>query len=216
VPLYVRGGFNGWGTTTPLGFDGAGKYQTVVTGLAAGSYGFKVADANWTGPSNCGAGANGNLTLGTPFGLVCNSSSGNINATFPVTGSYLFSADFTNAAAPMLTVEKATFDAALYVRGLTGDWGSGVNNLMTYVGGGKYTYFRRLAPASEQFKVADANWTDGTNCGAAGPLVAGTPLPLACTGNPPNIPFTVPADGYYQFSLDATTPTAPALTVTDP
>ena len=220
--LFVRGGFNDWGNgpspTAPMSFDGAGKYQAVIAALAAGTYGFKVADANWTGPTNCGAGANGNLTLGTPFALVCNNSSGNINATFPATGTYLFSADFSNVAAPLLTVEQAPFAAALFVRGSFNDWGNGPSPTtpLAYIGGGKYSAYARLAPASAQFKIADANWTDGTNCGAAGPLVAGTPLTLACSGNTPNIPFTVSADGYYQFSLDATLPAAPALTVTAP
>jgi pullulanase len=219
--LFVRGGFNDWGNgpspTAPMSFDGISKYQAVIASLAAGSYGFKVADANWTGATNCGAGVNGNLTLGTPFALVCNGSSGNINATFTA-GTYLFSADFSNVAAPLLTVEPAPFAVTLYVRGSFDDWGNGPSPTMplSYVGGGQYTAYRRLAPSSAQFKVADAGWTDGTNCGAAGPLVAGTPLTLACAGNTPNIPFTVPSDGYYLFRLDATTPTAPALTVTPP
>ena len=222
--LYVRGGFNDWGNgpspTAPMSYDGpSGRYYAAVPVNTAGAYAFKVADANWSGPTNCGAGASGNLTIGTAFPLVCNNSSGNINVTFAV-GTYVFWADFSNAAAPMLTVEPNPAPT-LYVRGGFDDWGNGPSATMplAYLGGGKYSAFRRIAPASYGFKIADANWTGPTNCGASAANAAvtlETPFTMACNSNSQNIGLTTPNDAYYYFGLDATTPATPALTVSGP
>ncbi len=219
--LYVRGGFTDWGTSAPMRWDGISKYRAEILNLAAGASDFKIADADWGngngGASNCGAGASNTVTLGTPYALNCSNSSGNLNINLASAGSYLFAVDGSNPAALTLTVEKIPFTAALYVRGLSGDWSDASTNRMSYLGGGIYKYSKQLNAGGQEFKIADSGWTSGTDCGAGTPLAVGTPLTLACAspGNG-NIAFTVPAAGFYDFSMNATTTTAPVLTVSGP
>jgi pullulanase len=220
--MYVRGGFNDWGNgpapSAPMTWDGLTKYRAEVLNMPAGAYQFKVADANWTGASNCGAAAGGtSVTLGLPFALTCDNGSQNIGLTLAAAGSYLFAVDGSNPAALQLTVEQMPFAAALYVRGLNTDWSASTPTRMSYLGSGLYKYTVQLAASAQQFKVADAGWTDGTNCGTATPVAVGAPLTLKCVGpGNDNIAFTVPSAGFYDFSMNATSTTAPVLTVSGP
>lgn len=221
--MFVRGSFNDWGNgpapTTPMTYDGVGRYRA-TTNLNAGSINFKVADSGWSAPFNCGAAAGGGpntVTVGTPFALTCADGTGNLNLTLPATGAYLFNVDATNPAAPSLTVERAPFDVALFVRGLGEDWSDAASNRMTYLGGGVYEYLRQLPAGNDTFKVADSGWSTGTNCGGSTPLTIGTAYPLNCVG-PGNDDITLPAmaPGFYLFNLNAMDPIAPQLTVTGP
>jgi pullulanase len=237
--MFVRGSFNDWGNApqvaTPMTYDGVSRYRATVAfptpavpGVNGGapfvptlpaSINFKVADAGWTGPTNCGApdGGSGAVTIGTAFTLACNNSSQNLTVNIPSAGSYLFNVDATNPAAPTLTIERAPFDAALFVRGLGDDWSDAASNRLQYVGGGTYEYLRRLPLGNDDFKIADSGWTAGTDCGASAPLALGAALTLACAG-PGNGNITLPAmaPGVYFFSLNAMDPMAPQLTVTGP
>ena len=225
--LYVRGGFNDWGNggggapKYPMAWDGLSKYRAEVLNLPAQSFEFKIADADWTGATTCGAGAGGNtVTVGTPYTLFCSGSSGNLSIAFPSAGSYLFAIDGSNPAALQLTVEQMPFAVALYIRGTLNDsWANPppASNRLSYLGGGIYKSTQGTVAGAYQFKIADAGWTDGTNCGASTAATIGTPLTLKCVGpGNDNIGFTVPSTGFYDFSLNATTPTAPTLTVTGP
>jgi pullulanase len=220
--MYVRGGFNDWGNgpspTAPMAWDGIAKYRAEILNLPASTFDFKVADADWTGASNCGAGAGSNVVaIGTAYTLNCNNSSGNLNITFPSAGAYLFSVDGSNPAALTLTVEKIPFAVALYVRGLDTDWTDAAANRMRYLGGGVYKYTKKLNAGDQQFKIADSGWTDGSNCGASTAAAVGTPLTLKCAGpGNDNIALPVGAAGVYDFSMNATSVTAPVLTVSGP
>jgi hypothetical protein len=220
--LFVRGGFNDWGNgpapTAPLAWDGISKYRTVIASLPANTFEFKIADNDWSGPTTCGGAADGSsVTIGQPYALTCSSDSKNVKVTFPTAGSYLFAVDGSDPASLKLTVEQVPFAAALYVRGLGGDWSDATGNRMNYLGGGIYQYKRGLSISEQKFKIADSGWTAGTDCGASSPVAVGTPLTLACQG-PGNgdIVFNVPAAGTYTFSLDATSTVAPKLTVSLP
>ena len=219
--LYVRGIAGDWGTTNSMKWDGVGTYRAEILNLAAGASQFKIADADWGGnnggASNCGAGATATVTVGTPFALNCNNSSGNLEINLATAGSYLFAVDGSNPAALTLTVEKLPYTAALFVRGLDADWTDAATNRMAYLGGGVYKYSKKLGVGAQQFKIADSGWTDGTNCGTGTAVTPGTPVTLACAGpGNDNIPFNVAAAGYYDFLMNATAPAAPVLTVNGP
>jgi pullulanase len=220
--LFVRGGFNDWGNgpapTAPLAWDGIQTYRAVIENLAASSYNFKIADNGWTGPTNCGGATDGtSVTIGQPYTLTCSADSKDVSVTFPSVGSYLFAVDGSDPASLKVTVEKVPFAAALYVRGLNGDWSDATGNRMTFLGNGIYQHKRTLAISTQDFKIADSGWTAGSDCGAASPLSVGSPLTLACTGpGNGNISFAVPAAGTYTFSLDANNPAAPGLVVSGP
>jgi pullulanase len=214
--LFVRGVNGDWTTANPMTFDGVDRYTALLPNVTVGDQQFKIADADWTGATNCGGAQSGQVVeLGVPAPIACFSDSQNLSLTVVEAGSYFFSMDVTDPGAPALTVEKLPIDAALFLRGLNGDWSDAVGNQMDFIGGGTYRARKLLNTGGQEFKVADSGWTSGTDCGAAGPLQIGEPLVLNCAGGP-NIPFTVVDPGTYEFSLDASNAAAPALTVTGP
>ena len=220
--VYVRGINEDWGATatTLMQQDPASNVYRVVLNAPAGpdNVGFKIADADWTSGTDCGSDTP--VTIGQPLTLACASpGNGNIAVTFPTAGTYLFALDATNPAAPQLTVEKTPFNVALYARGVGADWDASATNRFQYLGSGLYR-LRRAAvagPDADGFKIADADWTSGTDCGATTALTIGQSLTLACTGpGNGNIAVTWPATGTYTFSLNATNAVTPQLTVTGP
>jgi pullulanase len=224
VDLFIRGDLNGWADPPPpsaqMSYDARGTYRVVIDGLAAQAYNFKVADAGWGGSnggaSNCGAGAQGTATLGEPLPLFCDGSSGNVGITLPEAGSYLFAADFTNPSAPTITVERATFDTSVFVRGSFNGWADPppAGTRLGELGAGILAVPLRLAAGEVNFKVADATWAI-VNCGG-GATTLGQPTVLTCDSNSPNTVLTAPADGIYTFTLDANDVNAPVVTVTGP
>jgi pullulanase len=227
--LFVRGGFNDWGSPTPteqyrLRFLGGSDY-TVSAPVGAGNWEFKIADAGWTADTNCGAGAaGGNVRLGVPLTLECQSNSGNLAMSAPSAGDYTFSLDAASTTNPVLTVSKTPpTPLTLYVRGGFNDWGNGPAPTAPLIWDGVGTYravIDGLPAASYEFKIADNDWggtTGGTtNCGGATggtSVTIGTPYPLACDSNSQNMGITFPAAGSYLFAVDAANPAALQLTV---
>ncbi len=221
--LFVRGGFNDWGNgpspTAPLAWDGLGTYRAVINGLSAQTYDFKIADNDWSGPTNCGGATGGTkVTIGQPYALTCDNNSQNMGVTFPAAGSYLFSVDASNPAALSLTVEKVPLDVPLFLRGLGGDWSDGAQNQMSYLGGGFYGINKAVAASAGEFKIASSDWSTA-NCGgtAAGvDVTPGTPFAMECGANPPNAKFAPAAAGVYTFTYKRVDAASGQLTVTGP
>ncbi len=226
--LFVRGGFNDWGNPTPtdaykLAFLGGVNYAVSSPIAAAGAYEFKIADANWTADTNCGAGAaGGNVRLGVPQTLECQGNSGNLAITAPAAGNYTFSLDASSTLNPVLTVERTPpTPLALFVRGITGDWSANPVRELAWDGVSKWQVVIDNLPANaaQDFKIADADWggSNGgaTNCGAGATatVTVGTPYTLNCDNNSGNLNMTLPAAGSYLFSVDAANPAALQLTV---
>jgi pullulanase-type alpha-1,6-glucosidase len=104
--VYIRG------TLTDPQWDGLdykfakvaeGRYEVAVTGLAAGSYQFKVADDSWS-THNWG-GSTGNPVLAPGGNLTLATNGANINLTITTAGDYTFILDTTNLEAPVLSLE---------------------------------------------------------------------------------------------------------------
>jgi hypothetical protein len=195
--------------------DGTGKYRVILPGLGAVSYAFKVADADWLASSNCGSGAGGStVTVGQAYTMTCPGD--NMSITLPAAGSYVFTADFNNAAAPTLTVTRTAFDVAVFARGAFNGWADPPpdNARLFELGGGLLARSILLSAGETAFKVADASW-NVFNCGG-GTATSGTPVTLSCGSESPNTTFNAPAAGYYSFTLDANNKTAPSVTVKGP
>jgi pullulanase len=227
LTLFVRGGFNDWGNgpapTAPLAWDGVSTYRTVISGLTAASFDFKIADNDWGGTTggatNCGGATGGtSVTIGTPYALTCASSSQNMGITFDVAGSYLFAVDWSNPASPQLTVEKVPVDVPVFVRGIGGDWTDAPGNQMIYLGGGFYALNKAVAATANEFKVASSDW-DTLNCGAgtAGDTVTvGTPLATACGDGTGNLKLTPAKAGTYTFTYRRIDAASGEVTVSGP
>lgn len=98
--IYLRGSFNGWGTTDEAEFlttSTAGVYEIKNLTFANGSDGFKVADANW---GDINLGGNGALTIGQPYTLVA----GGGNIKLPTDNEYKCSVITLDMNAKTLTV----------------------------------------------------------------------------------------------------------------
>lgn len=106
TPIYLRGEVTsaGWGDTNAtnnLVYQGKGLYAITVS-MAAGTYQFKVAEANWSNP-NLGGSA---VVLGEPGELI-QGSNDNLSITIASAGNYRFTVDTTSPGAITLTVVAA-------------------------------------------------------------------------------------------------------------
>jgi hypothetical protein len=103
----------------------------------------------------------------------------------------------------------------MYVKGTMNEWSNAQE--MVYDGNNIYSSEYVLDATSYEFKVADADWTEATNFGAA---TGDEALELDMTkdlvfgeGIAQNITLDIVTAGTYKFSLDATDTSAPVLTV---
>ncbi|MBU3001853.1 pullulanase-associated domain-containing protein [Paraglaciecola arctica] len=217
--MYVKGTLNEWSNTQAMVYEGDNIYTSTFV-LEAADYEFKVADANWTDDTNFGAAAGDEaLELDTTKSLVFGEGvAQNITLTITDAGNYKFTLDATDPAAPILTVNNAAPYGAteMYVKGSMNEW----SNLqaMEYLGDNIYSSTYTLDVTSYEFKVADADWTEATNFGAATGEEA---LELATAktlvfgeGIAQNMTLDITVPGDYTFTLDATDPAAPIITVT--
>lgn len=210
--IYVKGEMNGWGATDAMTYDGEGIYSLALQ-LDAGSYNFKVADAGWTTPI-FGGGADGNsVTLGVAKTLA--SPGGDLNVVIPNNATYVFTLDANNKDAPVLTVQELPpygVGTTVYLKGSmnTPVWSN--NNPMTYAGGNVYQVDIELSVQPYEFKFADANWGDINYGAAAGAMTLNTAKTLEENGG--NLSLNVTEAGTYRFSVDASLPEAPVMTIT--
>jgi len=218
--IYLRGTLtstttparDGWAVTdsvNKLTYKSEGIYEAVVALEASTTpYEFKIADASWGVLNTAPLKSDGvSITLGEAKTFNPDSGdTGNAKLKITETGSYQFTVDATNKVHPILTVTR--FDplniyasTPLYVRGdvIANAWSAGESNKMEYIGLGKYSKALPLDTKSYSFKIADADWTAGTNFGA-GDVTLGDGL----TDSGGNIGLSA-TSGTYIFTIDTTT-----------
>ncbi len=101
--VYLRGGLNGWGEADQFTYDGANIYSITLP-LAAGAFDFKVASSDWS-TVDFGAGGDGqNVNLATDKTLARGGQ--NLKISIADAGTYKFSVNATDSAAPVLNVTK--------------------------------------------------------------------------------------------------------------
>ena len=215
--LYARGSFNGWENQDAYAFSYADNIYSMVVHLEASPdvYEFKIADANWSEPTSFGTLAGEeDVVLGEAKVLTVTEGQ-NIKITASEAANYQLTFDATDPQAPVLTVIQVTYDQVMYVKGSMNEWSN--TDAMTYVGEGVYNLEYTLDAGDYEFKVADANWTEATNFGAAEgdeALTLGEPKTLVFgEGIAMNIAMSITEAGSYNFTLDASVPEAPVLTV---
>lgn len=91
--VFVRGGFNGWGTTDVMTWNGVDSYSATLS-LDAGTWEFKIADGDWgnLGGPNFGAAPSGGieeftLDVASDIGPNC---CDNLSITLAEAGLYTF------------------------------------------------------------------------------------------------------------------------------
>ncbi|GAA5213784.1 pullulanase-type alpha-1,6-glucosidase [Corallincola platygyrae] len=178
VPL-LRGDMNEWGGDDAFTFDTVGIYSIQLQ-VAAGTFNFKVADADWGGQGiNLGGGATVALEEET---VLVPGSNDNLSITIEEAGEYVFTLDAFDTNKPTLLVEPyveapvepepasctlldpstdtAPIAEALFVRGDHSGWEAEAEYAFEYKGNNVYQASFTNS-GTIQFKIADssANWT---------------------------------------------------------
>lgn len=108
-------------------------------------------------------------------------------------------------------------DTAIYVRGgvSAAGWDATAANRLKYEGNGIYSVVLDVPAGTNEFKIAEANWSS-PNLGSSQVVTVGTPVTLT-QGSNDNLHITLATAGTYRFELNALqSTTAPILTVTNP
>lgn len=219
--LYLRGGFNDWSAEegSDYQFDYNDGIFTLVAAIpaAADAYEFKVADLNWSEPTSFAAMATeGDVVLGEAKSLMVGEGEGeNLKLMVTADANYQFTFDASDPENPTLTVIEVLYDGVMYVKGSMNEWSN--TTPMMYEGNSVYTFEMALDVADYEFKVADSNWTEATNFGAAvgeEALTVGAAKTLVFgEGIAQNITLAITEAANYKFTLDATDPAAPVIIV---
>ena len=219
--LYLKGSFNDWATNEEYVFEYADGIYTMVASLAASAddYSFKIADDLWSEPTSFGAlETEEPVVLNEGKTLIVGEGIGqNITFTVAADANYQFIFDATDPELPVLTVIEVPLKRVMYVKGTLNEWSN--SQAMLYEGDNIYTSTFVLDATDYEFKVADANWTDDTNFGAVlGDEMLSLDMSKSLVfgeGIAQNITMTIADAGNYKFTLDATDPVAPVLTVSN-
>ena len=209
--VLLRGDMNAWGTDIEFSYDGSQRYSVMVT-LDAGTYGFKIADADWSAVNFGAAGATeiapgGSLTLGA--------GGDNLSLTIAAAGNYVFALDASDSNSPVLSVrDEVPFgETTVLLRGDMNGWDE--STPLVYDSDGQYTVTVDLTPGAYGFKLASVDWAT-INLGALSAdeatVVLDTPEDLL-PGSNDNLSIEITTEGSYVFTLDAYYPDTPVLTV---
>jgi hypothetical protein len=101
APIFVRGGFNGWGAENQFENFGGNDYQAEFE-IDPGAWEFKVASEDWSTDFT----ANGEVLIDTPVSLVPGAGAANSSVSLDAGGCFNFQLDVTDPAAPVLTLTE--------------------------------------------------------------------------------------------------------------
>jgi pullulanase len=210
---YVRGEMNSWSADDAFTYMGDGVYQAKVT-LAAGSYGFKVADFDWSSSINLGAPSSGGEVLEDQNFNLLPGSNDNLSITIAVDGTYIFTLDAANIEAPTLLVknEEPFVGTAVFIRGDMNGWSE--DNPQNNKGNGKYQATITISASTPSFKIASADWST-VNMGAPADDMEITEgeVQLLLSGSGDNFSMNFATDGEYTFIFDASDLAEATLTI---
>ena len=209
--VFIRGSMNGWGTDGMMSYVGSGEYRIAIT-LAAGDYEFKVASEDWSSVDFGGLSyAEADIEENLAEQLKRSGSNLKFNAALDAT--YIFSLDASDKENPVLTLynEEPFVGTSVFIRGSMNGWSE--DDVMTYIGGGKYQMNRNLDAGDYEFKVASADWStvDFGSGESEHDVTLGTAKLLAAKGV--NMTLAIPSQGEYSFIFDFSNRNEPLLTV---
>jgi hypothetical protein len=102
--LFIRGGFNGWGTDNQLVYKGKGIYEAQIL-ISPGNHAFKVGHKDWSAEWVISQDASVTVTPGTAYKM--DPHPGPEDYLFvKKTGAYTFSIDVSDPKAPLLRVVR--------------------------------------------------------------------------------------------------------------
>lgn len=105
APMYLRGGFNGWGIDHPLASQGKGRYEAEIV-VSPGYHGFKVGSKDWSAEWVIDPAASVTVAPGNSYRM--QTKAGPEDYLFvKKTSIWRFSIDASDPAAPLLRVTQA-------------------------------------------------------------------------------------------------------------
>ena len=222
--LYLRGNFNEFDTSAEMVFQGQSRYVGTVL-LDEGSYAFKIADEGFSAgqtfsiePSQGNEIAVGENTIfiATPQG----GTDTDLAITKPAL--YEFELNASNPSAPVLQVRvgvAAPYARSIYLHGTFNGPFSQIAR-MDYLGDNLYAAVITIDPDTYEFKIADTGFSDASTFSADAdsqvPILLTIPTKLVpAIGQGNNALFEAAESGAFRFELDAETPAAPILLITE-
>lgn len=214
--IYARGTVSetDWSTEDPFTYVGGGVYKAYLQ-LAAGSYEFKLASAEWEMEFSSADTGDLAVVVGVEKPLGPGAGVGNLTLDIAEDGEYLFTLDALDPDAPTLMVTNAdVFAETHYIRGVSGNWDPGT--ALPYIGKSIYQVtLTGLAAVQHEFKIATADWGTEFSSADSGNVVVeeGVAKILGPGSGVSNMTFTPSEAGDYLFTVDASNSLAPVLTV---
>ncbi|WP_229423413.1 MGH1-like glycoside hydrolase domain-containing protein [Massilia frigida] len=104
TPMYLRGGFNGWGLDHPLAYKGNGVYEAEVL-ASPGYHGFKVGSKDWSAEWVIDPSASVTVSAGTSYKMQAKAGPEDY-LLIKKTSIWRFSVDASDPAAPLLRVTQ--------------------------------------------------------------------------------------------------------------
>ena len=94
--LYLRGDMNGWNVKENYRFQQTGNVHELSVYINAGSYEFKIGDANWSATANYGSPGESVVTVGATSELALAENPPNLQGNFAESTTYTFRFDDAN------------------------------------------------------------------------------------------------------------------------
>jgi pullulanase len=201
-------------------FAYADNHYTLTAVVLAGSHEFKIADPDWADVSTLGGlEGQGDVALDEAQTLTLPGDE-NLKLTLEEDTLLSFDVDATNKSAPVMTVSKhVPFQGrTMYLKGTMNSWGGDLAGYeFTATAAAIYTLDVTLPAASYEFKIADTDWQDDSTMGGVsgnGALVLDTAVTLTLPGDE-NLTLDIAEEKVYTFTVDASHPAMPVLTVVE-
>jgi pullulanase len=214
--IFLRGSLVGtWDARedNALVYQGDNIYSLGVVLTGGKGLEFKIGDADWSAGTNFGIAEGSPAALGQPIPLVDNGNNLKLDLE---AGIYLLKLDVSDKDAPKLTIVKAAdadigpYGKPLYLKGTMNQWSNLDDHKFEYRGDNRFVLATTLDASTYEFKVADADWSAGSDFGG-GSVGTDKPAPLVPKGE--NVTLNVPEKGFYRFEVNAGNTSSPTLTI---
>jgi pullulanase len=209
--VFVRGEMNGWGEVDKFIYVGKGEYRAGIT-LAAGSYNFKIASADWNSV-DFGAITADVAVVDENIAEPLAAKGADMSFTALRDATYVFSLNAANKENPVLTVynEEPFVDTPVYLRGDMNGWST--DHELLYLGGSIYRAEIMINAGTKGFKIASSDWStvDYGSVDSDGTVLLGVDKELGVKGG--NLSINVASDAIYSFTFDMSNRSAPKLSV---
>jgi pullulanase len=215
--LYLRGGFNDWGTANKMKYAnnkfrlnfsyGAHPQGATLNENGSVNYGFKIADADWAEASTFGAIKGGDSpAVGKEIALTAGNGVGqDMFIGLKANTIYQYVLNATNPGAVTLKINQVPL-AVFPVMTIDGEMVD-----LEYSGAGKYSSRMTLSPDTYSISIADMDAGFAVGAGADAMLVLNQPHPLVAAGSALSLQVSQQND--YDFILDLSVADKPTLEV---